>query len=735
MTGPEYVLPDDVAIISHTDRNGVILQVNDDFVTTSGHPRDTLIGQKHSLLRHPDVPEALFRDLWQTIGRGRAWQGVLKNRRADGSYYWARATVTPTTDGGFMSVRVKAGPADIAGAEALFARLRSEKHLHLNGGRLTHTGGPLGRWLGNRSLRFKLLAPLVAGIAVVAAIMAWQTGRLHDAVLHAAGHDSALGLIETARNARLFYNQEVLPDALAHGLTGSHEFRDDPTRIPLHASLMRELSQAPESPQAARIRLYSDHPFSFRNEQDSALDDFERAALAALKQNPQGEYGRLVERDGQPYYRLAVADLMVSQTCVDCHNSYPDSTKRDWKVGDVHGVIEATVGLNEIRERIATPVRLIFAALAVALALLVMLIWAVIDRGNRRLAAASQLAEAIADGDLTHPLPPCGGDEIGRLGNSLAIMRNRLYELASSLRQGMGQLQRAATEMSQSTQVAVIGADQQTSAAAAMAREVEQLSASIKQIEAHAEENLAIAEETGNAAQSGGQAVHAAADEIGRIAQAVNQAAGSLSELEDLSNGIGTIVTSIREIADQTNLLALNAAIEAARAGEAGRGFAVVADEVRKLAERTAASTSEIGGLVQRIQQRTVAAVGEMRQGVNKVEDGVRSAHEAGDAVAGIERAAQRVVDASSEVRRAIQEQSNAAQAIARNVDQVVHSAETHAGTATQSFTASIQVAGLANTLNGLAGQFKLVGADRVEASAQGPAQQGAEPEVDLFNL
>jgi aerotaxis receptor len=259
------------------------------------------------------------------------------------------------------------------------------------------------------------------------------------------------------------------------------------------------------------------------------------------------------------------------------------------------------------------------------------------------------------------------------------------------------------------------------------------LSASIRQIDAHAGENLAIAQETGAAAQSGAEAVHQAADEIAHIAQAVNQAAGSLSELEGISIEIGTIVSSIREIADQTNLLALNAAIEAARAGEAGRGFAVVADEVRKLAERTAVSTGEISGMVARIQQRTVDAVKEMREGVSKVEDGVQSAHSAGNAVAAIRDAARRVVDATTEVRQAIKEQSNVANAMAGNVDQVVRTAEANMNTATQAFNASIRVSGMSATLGKLAGQFNLAGDEAKRSKAKAEPQQ--EEEVDLFNL
>ena len=732
VTGREYPLSDDIAIISHTDDQGRITYVNDDFVAASGFSREELIGQPHNLVRHPDMPGEAFRDLWATLRSGCAWEAMVKNRRKDGDHYWVKATATPMVGGGYMSVRLKPSRQEIAAAETLYARMRQDRHIRLDGGHLASAGGRLAGWFGNLPLFWKVLLPLIVGMASVAGVMAWQMSRLSDTVLAAAGKDSASNLIATARNARLFYANKVLPQAMEQGLVPSHEFENIPGSLPLPASFMRALGEISGGQSAGKMRLYSDLPFTFRKPDETRLDDFERAALAALRLDPKAEFGRMDRIDGKPVYRLAVADLMVAQSCVDCHNSHPASPKRDWKVGDVRGVVEATVSLDTIAGSIDRPVRYSFAALLVSLLALVLVIWLIMRRGAHRLTAASRLAEAIAAGDLTHPLPPKGLDETGRLANSLAVMRNRLYELAASLRQGMGELDRAAGDMSHASQVTILGSEQQTGAAAAMAAEVGQMSAAIQQIDAHAEENLAIARETGAAAQTGAQAVHTAADEIANIAQAVNQAAGSLNELEGISNEIGAIVSSIREIADQTNLLALNAAIEAARAGEAGRGFAVVADEVRKLAERTANSTREISSMVGRIQQRTVDAVAEMREGVNKVEDGVRTAHAAGNSVAAIRDAARRVVEATTEVRQAIREQSVAATAIAGNVEQVVRTAEANTTTSTQAFNASLQVSTMSATLNQLAGQFKLAGDDTRRQQAQTTQKDGP---LDLFNL
>ena len=114
VTQKEYVVRQDCAIISHTDASGNITYVNDDFVEYAGFERPELIGKPHNIIRHPDMPKEAFRDMWATLKSGRAWQGIVKNRRANGDHYWVKATATPLPDGGYMSVRLKATAQEIS---------------------------------------------------------------------------------------------------------------------------------------------------------------------------------------------------------------------------------------------------------------------------------------------------------------------------------------------------------------------------------------------------------------------------------------------------------------------------------------------------------------------------------------------------------------------------------------------------------------------------------------------
>jgi methyl-accepting chemotaxis protein len=231
---------------------------------------------------------------------------------------------------------------------------------------------------------------------------------------------------------------------------------------------------------------------------------------------------------------------------------------------------------------------------------------------------------------------------------------------------------------------------------------------SIDQVGEHANEADAVARASGEASREGGQVIHNTANEIGRIADAVNNSSQTIHTLENYTGEISAIVGVIKDIADQTNLLALNAAIEAARAGEQGRGFAVVADEVRKLAERTAQSTQQITGMIDKVQSGARQAVAEMEAGVKQVSEGVQLAHQAGDSVADIQKTSDRVVQAVADINVALKEQGIAAREIARSVERVAQMTENGSEASRQASNVAEQVAGLADELRELADMFKV---------------------------
>ncbi|MFZ2973943.1 MAG: PAS domain-containing methyl-accepting chemotaxis protein [Ferribacterium limneticum] len=326
--------------------------------------------------------------------------------------------------------------------------------------------------------------------------------------------------------------------------------------------------------------------------------------------------------------------------------------------------------------------------------------WLIIREFNRPIQAAIDAARRMAAMDLSQAIPAHGDDEVGQLLAQLAIMRNHFQEMAAMLRQSTAKLDTMARRLAESSQASATAASDQAEVATNMAASVEELSVSIDHVTEFSGEADMLSRTSGSASREGGGVIQRAADEMSHIAETVNGSATTIRELESYSIEISTIVNVIKEIADQTNLLALNAAIEAARAGEQGRGFAVVADEVRKLAERTASSTKEIAGMIEKVQASSRHAVAEMENSVDQVKAGVDLALQAEQSIGTIQVSSTQVAEAVNEISLAIKEQSAAAREIAQNVERVARMTE-------QGSHASQAAAALAGDVNALSGELR----------------------------
>jgi methyl-accepting chemotaxis protein len=237
---------------------------------------------------------------------------------------------------------------------------------------------------------------------------------------------------------------------------------------------------------------------------------------------------------------------------------------------------------------------------------------------------------------------------------------------------------------------------------------VEQVTVSIAHVSEGAREALSISRNSGELSAQGGEIIYRAAEEMKKIADTVRQTSVSIGNLGEQSTRISSIVNVIKEIAGQTNLLALNAAIEAARAGEQGRGFAVVADEVRKLAERTTQATLEVTQMIETIQQASDAAVKGMVDTVEQVDGGVALARQAGDAINQIKNGSEQVLRTVGDISTELAEQSRASADISNHIDKVARMTENNSAAAEQTAMAANQLAELADNMRTTVNRFKI---------------------------
>lgn len=498
-------------LISTTNLKGVITYCNDEFIDISGFTREELIGQAHNLVRHPDMPQAVYANLWSDLKQGRSWMGIVKNRCKNGDYYWVNAFITPIRENdqivGYESVRTKTTPEQIARATRLFARLNT----------------------GKKAIPF-----------------------------------DAAGLI-----------QVLLPAAL--------------------------------------------------------LSIFGGLAVHFL-----GPWGLL----------LAAA------------------------VGAPAGV-----ALKGMRDR--TLLRMV-------------------TTGAKSTISDPLLAQMYTD----HSGP------LGQLEMALNSQQAQLQTCITRVADGTQILRRQALEVSKLSQASSEQLERQRNETDMVATAINEMAAATQEVASNVHRAADAATTANQQAEQGSMLAGQARDAIEMLSASVGSAATLASQLADDAQEIGTVVDVIQSIAAQTNLLALNAAIEAARAGEQGRGFAVVADEVRALAKRTADATEQIHGLIANLQEATGRAVSTMHAGSEQADLGVTQVAQVDEALDGIRQAIQQVSDMSSQIASAAEEQGAVVEEINHNITNIAALSDQTATQSRRSTELNLELAATATHQSDLVERF-----------------------------
>ncbi len=324
---------------------------------------------------------------------------------------------------------------------------------------------------------------------------------------------------------------------------------------------------------------------------------------------------------------------------------------------------------------------------------------------KRTVNAMNDIAEG--EGDLTMRLDENGKDEIAMLATAFNQFVEKVRKTVSQVAGSTAQLASAAEELDTITRETTEGVLQQQNETEQVATAMNEMTATVQEVARHAGEAAAFAQSANQESVSGKNIVSETTSVINKLASEIEQSANVINDLEADSENIGSVLDVIKGIAEQTNLLALNAAIEAARAGEQGRGFAVVADEVRTLASRTQQSTEEIQNMIERLQRNSRQAVEVMQASKECAGASVEKANEASTSLTAITQAVTNISDMNVQIATAAEEQSSVSEEINRNISNINDVVRQTAEGTGQISDASSELAKLSNDLQQLVSQFK----------------------------
>ncbi|MCY1408094.1 Methyl-accepting chemotaxis protein McpQ [compost metagenome] len=370
---------------------------------------------------------------------------------------------------------------------------------------------------------------------------------------------------------------------------------------------------------------------------------------------------------------------------------------------------ELQASLLERRDRETAYVRLQLLAIAgVTLLVALLAAWGITGQIVRPLRETLAQARRIAEGDLCGTAPAARGDELGQLQQAMQAMQDSLRELIGRIGGGVGEISGAAQALSAVTEQTRAGVEEQKSETIQVATAMQEMAYTVQEVAGNAGQAAGAAQLACEEAGRGNQVVQDAIAQIERLAAGVQASAEVMARLHEDSAQIGYVLDVIRSVAEQTNLLALNAAIEAARAGEAGRGFAVVADEVRGLAQRVQSSTSQIQELIGQLQhgvQQTATAMLGSRDMSHLTVD---LARQAGAALRGIDRAIDDLRGRNLQIATAAEEQSAVSEEINRSILRVQAVAEQTAAASQETAGSSQALARLGRELQGMVARFRV---------------------------
>ncbi|KUJ75616.1 hypothetical protein AVO42_09960 [Thiomicrospira sp. XS5] len=708
----EYLVPDKIALVSKTDLHGTITEVNDAFELASGFSREELIGQPHNIVRHPDVPKNVFKDMWRTLQMGATWSQIVKNRRKDGGYYWVKANVSPIYENnqhiGYLSFRTHVSePEKTATAEA-YRQIKAGKSRIQYGKVYQGINWPQLNWIAQLAPQWQLTllmtvfavipfigltqsllpASVVAATSALMLIPVFLYGlrlsRFQQSIQTALQKVSANEPINMSCHRPKHFVGQLINPVISAAISIRYAIEDNQAKVDEATKLQTAINQISSNLMITDANLnivyMNDEMQRFMQTEEAKLKEYlpQFDASSLIGQNidifhHNAQHQRqLLNELTEPY----VANIQIGDTHLEV-NTIPifnragsrTATLAEWRdktqeiqlINQVQKTVDAAKnGLLDQRidlSRVSGLARELSAAIN-----------EMMETIEHPISQAVDLGVALSEGNLTQHMQGEFKGRFALLQDSLNVAVENLSNMMNQTRIAIHNVNTCANEISQSS----LSLNERTQSQAASLQET---AANMEQMTSAVQQNAV------NAGKSS-QVTQTTARQAAQSETVMNKAESSMKQIHESSQKINEIIGLIDNIAFQTNLLALNAAVEAARAGEHGKGFAVVAGEVRSLAGKSSDAARDIRQLIEDTVAKVAEGTDQVRASGEELHSIVASIENVNEMIDDIAASSQEQSEGVKQSNQAIAEIDSAVQENAALVEETTAMAEDLSGMA-----------------------------------------------------